>query len=103
MVLHEYIYLSKKILIMTLWHLLHSILYIVPLLLAVAYLTLLERKVLGAIQLRKGPNVLGLFGIFQPFADGLKLVLKETVTPKASDKKIFLIAPIYTFAVSIVG
>lgn len=88
---------------MTLWHLLHSILYIVPLLLAVAYLTLLERKVLGAIQLRKGPNVLGLFGIFQPFADGLKLVLKETVTPKASDKIIFLIAPIYTFAVSIVG
>lgn len=88
---------------MTLWHLLHSILYIVPLLLAVAYLTLLERKVLGAIQLRKGPNVLGLFGIFQPFADGLKLVLKETVTPKASNKIIFLMAPIYTFAVSIVG
>lgn len=103
MILHEYFYLGKKISIIVLWHITHSILYIVPLLLAVAYLTLLERKVLGAIQLRKGPNVLGLFGVLQPFADGLKLVLKETVTPKASNKIIFLAAPIYTFAISIVG
>ena len=87
----------------SLFHILHSILFIIPLLISVAYLTLLERKVLGAIQLRKGPNIIGLFGILQPFADGLKLLVKETVIPKSANKIIFLLAPVYTFSVSILG
>lgn len=103
MSIKELIFLIKNLSIISFWHIIHSLLYIVPLLVAVAYLTLLERKVLGAIQLRKGPNVIGLFGVLQPFADGLKLVLKETITPKASNKIIFLLAPIYTFSVSIIG
>ena len=85
------------------FHFLHSLLFIIPLLISVAYLTLLERKVLGAIQMRKGPNVIGLFGILQPFADGLKLLVKETVIPKASNKLIFLVSPVYTFSISILG
>ena len=87
----------------SLFHCLHSLLFIIPLLISVAYLTLLERKVLGAIQLRKGPNVIGLFGILQPFADGLKLLVKETVIPKSSNKLIFLMSPVYTFSISILG
>ena len=101
--LGEFIYISKTCSCVVIIHILHSLFFIIPLLIAVAYLTLLERKVLGSIQLRKGPNVIGLFGLFQPFADGLKLVLKETVIPKSSNKLIFLMAPIYTFSVSIIG
>ena len=101
--LGEFVYISKTCSYVVIIHILHSLFFIIPLLIAVAYLTLLERKVLGSIQLRKGPNVIGLFGLFQPFADGLKLVLKETVIPKSSNKLIFLMAPIYTFSVSIIG
>ena len=54
---------------------------IVPLLIAVAYLTLAERRVIGLMQLRKGPNVVGPFGLFQPFADAIKLLAKETILP----------------------
>ncbi len=64
--------------------------FVVPLLIAVAYLTYAERKVIGAMQLRKGPNVVGPFGLLQPFADGLKLFLKETILPSNSNKLIFL-------------
>ena len=57
---------------------------VVPLLICVAFLTLAERKVIAAIQLRKGPNVVGWFGLLQPFADGLKLLLKETIIPSGA-------------------
>jgi NADH-quinone oxidoreductase subunit H len=76
---------------------------IVPLLLAVAYLTYAERKVLALSQLRKGPNVVGPFGLFQPIADGLKLLLKETVVPSGANRVVFIAAPILTFSLSLAG
>jgi NADH-quinone oxidoreductase subunit H len=79
------------------------VLVIVPLLLAVAYLTLLERKVLGGIQRRKGPNVVGFLGLLQPLADGVKLILKETVIPNVSNKMVFILAPILSFFLSLVS
>ncbi|HEX9462022.1 MAG TPA: NADH-quinone oxidoreductase subunit NuoH [Alphaproteobacteria bacterium] len=76
---------------------------IVPLLICVAFLTLAERKVIAAIQLRKGPNVVGPFGLLQPFADGLKLLLKETIIPSGANRGVFIIAPIVTFVLSLVA
>ncbi len=76
---------------------------VVPLLVAVAYLTLAERKVIAAMQLRKGPNVVGPFGLLQPLADGLKLFLKETVIPSGANKVIFVLAPMITFVLAIVA
>ncbi len=76
---------------------------VLPLLVAVAYLTLAERKVLAAAQLRKGPNVVGPFGLLQPIADGLKLLLKETVIPSGANRGVFIAAPILTFVLSLVA
>ena len=76
---------------------------IVPLLILVAFLTLAERKVIAAIQLRKGPNVVGPFGLLQPFADGLKLLLKETIIPAGANRGVFIIAPMVTFLLSLVA
>lgn len=72
----------------------------VPLLLGVAFLTLAERKIMAAMQRRKGPNVVGFFGFFQPIADGLKLLVKEPVLPSHANLVIFLFAPILTFLLS---
>lgn len=79
------------------------IMLIVPLLVAVAYLTYAERKVIAAMQLRKGPNVVGPFGLLQPLADGLKLFVKETVIPTNANKVVFMIAPMLTFALAMLG
>ena len=73
---------------------------IVPLLMAVAYLTYFERKLIGAIQLRRGPNVVGPFGRLQPIADALKLFLKETIIPTGANKILFVLAPMVTFILS---
>ncbi len=72
-----------------------------PLMLAVAMVIYVDRKVLGAIMLRRGPNVVGPFGLLQSFADGLKVFLQETIIPSAANKGIFLLAPIITFAVAL--
>jgi NADH-quinone oxidoreductase subunit H len=76
---------------------------IVPLLISVAYFTLAERKILGAIQRRRGPNVIGVFGLLQPLSDGLKLFVKEAIFPSNSNQFIFKISPIITFLVSLMG
>src|ERR1700720_4481540 len=76
---------------------------VVPLLVAVAYLTYAERKVLAAAQLRKGPNVVGPFGLLQPIADGLKLLMKETIIPTGANRGVFIAAPILTFVLSLIA
>nr|YP_007890655.1 NADH dehydrogenase subunit 1 [Jakoba bahamiensis]AGH24149.1 NADH dehydrogenase subunit 1 [Jakoba bahamiensis] len=78
------------------------LLVVVPLLVGVAYLTLAERKIIAAIQQRRGPNVVGVFGLLQPLADGLKLLMKETILPTKANTFIFLFAPIMTFALSLI-
>nr|YP_010041743.1 NADH dehydrogenase subunit 1 [Cyanophora sudae]QPB15048.1 NADH dehydrogenase subunit 1 [Cyanophora sudae] len=76
---------------------------IIPLLIAVAYLTLAERKVMASMQQRKGPNIVGFWGLLQPLADGLKLFIKETIFPNSANTIIFLFAPILTFMLSLMG
>ena len=79
------------------------LLIILPIMGAVAYLTLAERKVIAAMQLRKGPNVVGPFGLFQPVADGLKLLVKETVIPSGANRVVFILAPMLTFILALVA
>jgi NADH-quinone oxidoreductase subunit H len=76
---------------------------IVPVMVAIAYLTYAERKVIGAMQLRKGPNVVGPFGLLQPIADGVKLLLKETVIPTGANRIVFILAPMITFILSLIA
>ena len=76
---------------------------ILPLLIFIAYLTYFERKVIGFMQLRKGPNVVGPFGLFQPFADGIKLLTKETIVPSNSNKFLFILSPIITFTLALIA
>jgi NADH-quinone oxidoreductase subunit H len=76
---------------------------VLPLLLAVAYLTYAERKVMAAMQLRRGPNVVGPFGLLQPIADGLKLLFKETIIPTGANRVVFIVAPMLTFILSLIA
>lgn len=75
----------------------------IPLLLAVAYFTVAERKIMGAVQRRRGPNVIGFIGLLQALADGLKLFVKETTFPSNSNLSVFLLAPILSFLLSVIG
>jgi len=84
-----------------LWIVIKIVVIVVPLLLAVAYLTYAERKIIGAIHLRRGPNVVGPFGLLQPLADGLKLFLKETVIPTGANRGVFILAPCVTFVLAL--
>jgi len=76
---------------------------VLPLLVAVAYLTYAERKVIAAMQMRKGPNVVGWFGLLQPLADGAKLFLKETILPRDASPVVFLAAPMLTFGLAMLA
>jgi len=83
--------------------LLKSLVLIILLLISVAFFTLLERKLIASIQRRKGPNVVGFFGLLQAIADGVKLLLKETVIPSSSNPVIFVLSPIFTFVTGLLG
>lgn len=89
---------------MTVWQIINtiikSLIIIVPVLISVAFFTLLERKIMANIQRRRGPNVVGILGVLQPFADGLKLLIKETIIPSKANKVIFILAPIIAFFLS---
>jgi len=76
---------------------------VIPLLISVAYFTLAERKIMGSIQRRRGPNVIGYLGLLQPLADGLKLFVKETILPSNSNLFLFILAPLLTFVLSLIG
>jgi NADH-quinone oxidoreductase subunit H len=94
--------LNSSFLLSIIFLVLESLALIVPLLIGVAYTTLLERKLMAGIQRRRGPNVVGIYGLLQPLADGLKLFLKETVIPNNANAMIFIFSPILTFFLSLV-
>jgi NADH-ubiquinone oxidoreductase chain 1 len=76
---------------------------LVPVLLSIAFMTIIERKVMGSMQRRVGPNKVGYYGIGQPFADALKLVVKENIIPSHSTKSLFFLAPILSILFSLLG
>nr|CAL37047.1 NADH dehydrogenase subunit 1 [Boa imperator] len=80
----------------------HPLLYMIPILIAVAFLTLLERKILGYMQLRKGPNIVGPMGLLQPIADGIKLIMKEPTKPTMSSPILFTISPIMALTLALI-
>lgn len=86
-----------------LYSLLEVLIVLVPVLLAVAFMTIIERKVLASMQRRVGPNVVGYYGVMQPFSDALKLVLKETVVPQHATRSLFFLAPVISLVFSLLG
>ena len=87
----------------TTWIVIKILFILVPILGSVAYLTYAERKVIGAMQLRKGPNVVGPFGLGQPIADALKLLTKETIIPSGANAGVFILAPALTFVLAMIA
>jgi len=85
------------------WILLQALAIVVPLLVGVAYLTYAERKVIAAMHLRRGPNVVGPYGLLQPLADGMKLFFKETIIPSGANRVVFVMAPMVTFSLALVA
>lgn len=90
--------MSPKILTYTL---VHSLILLIPILISVAYLTLAERKILGYSQSRKGPNVVGIYGLFQPLADGVKLFTKELLAPNHVNIYLYILSPILALTISL--
>ena len=91
---------SVGILILTV---LKTLAILVPVLISVAYLTLAERKVMAAMQMRLGPNVVGPFGLMQPFADALKMLMKETIIPTGANRILFIVAPLLTMTLAMIA
>jgi NADH-quinone oxidoreductase subunit H len=87
----------------TIWIVITIVVVLVPLLISVAYLTYAERKVIAAMQLRQGPMVVGPWGLWQPIADGIKMFVKETVIPTGANKVVFIMAPMVTFSLAVIG
>jgi NADH-quinone oxidoreductase subunit H len=85
------------------WIMLGIIVTSIVVLVCVAYLTYAERKIMGAMQLRQGPTTVGPFGLLQPFADGLKLMMKETIVPTGADRFVYYLAPFLTFVFALVA
>ena len=97
---HFFLHTGFGLLLLTV---LETLAMLVPLLVGVAYLTYAERKVLAAIQLRRGPNTVGPFGLLQAFADAIKMLTKETVIPSGANRVLFLLAPVLTFSLAMIA
>lgn len=85
------------------YSLVEVIVVVVPIILSVAFITIIERKVIASMQRRVGPNVVGVYGVLQPFSDALKLIVKEIIVPHQSNKVLLFIAPIVTLTFSLLG
>jgi NADH-quinone oxidoreductase subunit H len=98
------IFLKTKIMLLVLFKIIIIFLsLIIPLLISIAFYTLAERKLLSSFQRRVGPNVVGFFGLLQPFADGLKLLTKEIIFPKNSNKILFIVSPCFMLILSFIS
>jgi len=94
---------NKTIMLSVLYSLLEVLIVLLPVLLSVAFMTIIERKVLAGMQRRVGPNVVGYYGTLQPFADALKLVVKEMIIPQHATKSLFFLAPVISLVFSLIG
>jgi NADH-quinone oxidoreductase subunit H len=92
-----------ELLLSSLIELIKVLIIVVPLLLGVAYVTLAERKIMASMQLRKGPNVVGFYGLLQPIADGVKLFSKETILPTHANLTVFIISPILSLILALIA